>query len=238
MKNQKWILFFVALAMIASTAGALTRVKSLQTLGKPGIRTEQIPGSVAMKIDLPENVQGFVSTNVPESDVELAYFPKDTSYTHRIYQAPDGFAVSSTIVMMGADRTSIHKPDYCLPGQGWQIVSKETANVPVVGQVSYDLPVSKWVVSNSFPTQDGQRQQVHGVYVFWFVADGEQTPSHYQFMRWLARDLLRKAVWQRWAYVSYFTSCTPGQEDIAFERVKKLIGGSVPQFQFPPASGK
>jgi hypothetical protein len=238
MKNQKWILFFVALAMIAGTAGALTRLKSLQTLGKPGIKAESIPGSVAMKIDLPENVPGFVSTNMPESEVELAYFPKDTSYARRLYQAPDGFMATATIVLMGADRTSIHKPDYCLPGQGWRIASKETVNVPVAEAKPYDLPVSKWVVSNSFPTPDGQRRDVSGIYVFWFVADGEQTPSHYQFMRWLARDLLRKAVWQRWAYVSYFAACAPGQEEATFEKVKTLIAGSVPEFQFPPVAGR
>jgi hypothetical protein len=70
------------------------------------------------------------------------------------------------------------------------------------------------------------------------VADGEQTPSHYQFMRWLARDLLRKAVWQRWAYVSYFAACAPGQEEATFEKVKTLVAGSVPEFQFPPVAGK
>jgi hypothetical protein len=238
MKNQKWILFFTALALIAGTAGALTRLKSLQTLGKPGIKAEPIPGSVAMKIDLPENVPGFVSTNMPESEVELNYFPKDTSYARRLYQAPDGFAATATIILMGADRTSIHKPDYCLPGQGWRIVSKEMVNVPVSEAKPYDLPVSKWVVSNSLPTPDGQRQQVNGVYVYWFVADGEQTPNHYQFMRWLARDLLRKAVWQRWAYVSYFAACAPGQEEATFERMKQLIAGSVPEFQFSPGAGR
>ena len=69
------------------------------------------------------------------------------------------------------------------------------------------------VVSKSFQLPTAGSKMVGGVYVFWFVADGEETPSHYQFMRWLALDLLRKAVWQRWAYVSYFSICEPGQED-------------------------
>jgi len=40
------------------------------------------------------------------------------SYAERHYSAPDGFDMTGTLVLMGADRTSIHKPDYCLPGQG------------------------------------------------------------------------------------------------------------------------
>jgi hypothetical protein len=235
MKNQKWLLLLVALALMAGVAGALVRLKSFQKIGKPGIRATPIPGSLMMKIDLPERALDCASTNVPEPAVVLGYLPPDTSYAERHYQAPDGFEMTGTLILMGADRTSIHKPDYCLPGQGWNITSKQTTSLAIAGATPYELPVSKWVVSNSFQTPDGRKITVSGVYVFWFVADGEETPSHYQFMRRLALDLLRKAVWQRWTYVSYFSICEPGQEDAVFARMEKVIVASVPEFQPPPA---
>ncbi len=235
MKNQKWLLLLLALAMMAGTAGVLARLKAFQKIGKPGIIATPIPGGLKMKLDLPERVLDCTSTNIPESGIELGYFPRDTSYARRIYQSPDGFAISSTIILMGADRTSIHKPDYCLPGQGWEIRSKKTVSLAIGGAAPYELPVSEWVVSNSILTPDGGKKTVSGIYVFWFVADGEETPSHNQFMSWLALDLLRKAVWQRWAYVSFFSACEPGQEDAAFARMKKVIAASVPGFQLPPA---
>jgi hypothetical protein len=46
--------------------------------------------------------------------------------------------------------------------------------------------------------------------------------------------LLHSATLQRWAYVSYFAGCEPGGEAAAFERVKRLIVASVPEFQLPP----
>lgn len=85
-----------------------------------------------------------------------------------------------------------------------------------------------------FVSDARRQQQVGGVYTFWFVADGEQTTENNQRMWWLARDLVRTGVLQRWAYVSYFTVCAPGQEDAAFERVTNLVAHSVPEFQFPP----
>jgi len=235
MKNQKWIIFFVALVLIAGTAGALRWLRTHQKLGRPGIKAEAIPGSVMVKIALPERVLDFTSTNVPEPQIVLNYLPPDTSYAERIYTAPDGFWTQNTIVLMGADRTSIHKPDYCLPGQGWVIKGKSVVNIPVAGAQGYQMPVSKWVLANSLQTPDGQRQQVGGLYVFWLVADGEETPDNYQRMWWLARDLLRTGVLQRWAYVSYFAVCAPGQEDATFERMKTLIAHSVPEYQRPPA---
>jgi hypothetical protein len=234
MKHQKWIILSVALVLIVGTAGALTWLRANQKLGRPGIEAKAIPGSVMMKIDLPERVPDFTSTNVPESEVELGYFPKDTSYARRLYQAPDGFGVSATIILMGADRTSIHRPDYCLPGQGWSIGSKTAVTIPIGGGHPYELPVMKWVVGRSVEAPDGQKQEVSGIYVFWFVADNEQTVDNIQRMWWLARDLLCTGVLQRWAYVSYFSVCAPGQENAAFERMEKLIAASVPDYQLSP----
>jgi hypothetical protein len=54
-------------------------------------------------------------------------------------------------------------------------------------------------------------------------------------MKRLALNLLRTGVLQRWAYVSYFSVCEPGQEDATFARMEKLIAASVPAFQLPPA---
>jgi hypothetical protein len=235
MKNQKWIILSVALVLMAGTAGALTWFRAHQKLGRPGVKAVAIPDSVQMKINLPERVMDFTSTNVPEPQIVLNYLPPDTTYAERIYTAPDGLQVSGTIILMGADRTSIHKPDYCLPGQGWTIKDKTVVNLPVSGAQNYQLPVARWIVGKSFQTPDGRQQAVSGIYVFWFVADGEQTTDNFERMWWLGRDLLHTGVLQRWAYVSYFALCAPGQEEATFERMKNLIASSVPEYEWPPS---
>lgn len=233
MKNQKLLIFFAALVLMAGTAGLLIRLKSNQKLGVPGVMFTPIPGSVQVKIALPERVLDFTSTNIPEPKVVLGYLPKDTSYAERFYQSPDGAAMTGTIVLMGTDRTSIHKPDYCLPGQGWHIDSKNVVNVPVGGAQPYELPVAKWTISANFQKPGGGTEKISGIYAFWFVADKEQTSDFYGYLRLLTHDLLFTGVLQRWAYVSYFTTCEPGQEDAAFGRMEKLIASSVPEFQLP-----
>lgn len=234
MKLQKWLILFIVLASIAGTAGALTWLKGHQKLGQPGIVAARIPGSIMMKIDLPERVLDFTSTNVPEEKVVLDYLPKDTSFVERRYVAPDGLAVSGTIILMGTDRTSIHQPKYCLPGSGWNIDEEHKVNIPIDRPQPYDLPVMKWVVGTTVQTPDGRKQAVRGLYVFWFVADNEQATSDAQFQWYLFRNLLFTGVLQRWAYISYFSICAPGQEEAVFARMKQLIAASVPEFQLPP----
>ena len=234
MKHRQWLIFCIAFGLIAGTAGALSWARANQRLGQPGLYATPIPGSVMMKINLPERVLDFTSTNVPEAPIDLGYLPPDTSYAERCYFNSDGPPIYATVVLMGADRTSIHKPDYCLPGQGWTIKDKSVMDIPVAGARNYSLPVAKWVIANSFQTPDGQKQAVGGIYVFWLVADREETPDNYQRMWWMGRDLLRTGVLQRWAYVSYFSACAPGREEATFERMKDLIAHSVPEYQKPP----
>ena len=135
---------------------------------------------------------------------------------------------------MGADRTSIHNADYCLNGQGFTGREKFVKNISIEGPQPYVLPVAQWNVKGVFPQPDGQKAEVHGVYVFWFVADQEQTAKYLQFLYCQVRHLLLTGKLQRWAYISYFMVCPPGQEDAAFERVSKLIAASVPEYQLPP----
>lgn len=235
MKIQKSLILLMVLALIAVTGGTLTWFKRHQKLGQPGIKATPIPGSVAMKIDLPAKVLDFTSTNVPESDVELGYFPKDTSFVERWYTSPDDSpGISATVILMGADRTSIHRPEYCLVGQGFTCDQKEVVDIPVAGPMPYRLPVAKWKVSRLVQQPDGQNVKISGVYAFWFVADNEHTTGIVPFQCYLVRDLLLKGILQRWAYVSYFSQCLPGQEEATFARMQKLIAASVPEFQLPP----
>jgi hypothetical protein len=236
--RKKWILFFVALALMSSTAGALTWLKTHQHLGAPGLKAETIPGSVMVKLELPARVLDFDSTNMPTAELVLGYLPKDTSYAQRHYFAPNGDWAIANVILMGADRTSIHRPDYCLPGQGWQIRDKSVVNLPIAGAQPYELPVGKWIIGKTYTAPDGRSQVVSGIYAFWFVTDGQVTADFPTMLKSMLFNLVRHGVLKRWAYVSYFTVCMPGQEDAAFSHLKALITASVPEYQLPPVSAK
>ena len=233
MKSQKWLFLTVALVLIAGTAGALTWLRANQKFGAPGVKGTPIPGELKMNITLPERVLDFTSTNIPEPAVAIGYFPKDTSYAERLYTGSSGIKIQSTVILMGADRTSIHRPEYCLPGQGWTIGKKEMVTVPVNDNPPYNLEVARWNLSNSVQGPDGRNENVAGIYVFWYVAENDETPNHDKMLEHLTMNLFRTGDLQRWAYISYFVLCLPGQEDAAFAETKRLIAGQVPQFELP-----
>jgi hypothetical protein len=241
MNKQKWIALAVTLMLIAGSAGFLRYLKANQKLGTPGVKVVPAPTANGFQVPLPEQVLEYTSQPLEMSPEEVGALPKDTTFGRRLYLANNGLATNAilvNVVLMGGDRTSIHKPQFCLPGQGWTIRRTETASVRMSKPHPYDLPVMKLTTSRTDNTGGGQI--VRGVYLYWFVADNELTEHHWERMWWMARDLIRTGVLQRWAYVTVFSPCYPGGEDAAFERMKRLISASVPEFQLaagPAATG-
>lgn len=234
MNKNSWLIFGVVMALLTASAVFLVSAQARQKLGQPGVRVvaktindEDGKPIGTQSVALPEQISGYESSPVPITRLELDWLPKDTVFGRRSYLGSDGFGALLSIVLMGRDRTSIHKPEYCLPGSGWKIIKKEEAAVPIAKPRPYNLKVNKWTVLG----QSSQGRAEGGVYVFWFVSEDEQTPHHQKFMWSIMKKLVATGILQRWAYVTYFATCRPGQEEAAFSRMKELIAASVPEFQ-------
>lgn len=225
--------------LVALTATLLLRVRSNYVLGKPGLKIVDAPiygekTNVVANISayLPERVDNYVSKRVEAvSDLELMMLPPDTVYGRRVYTAPDKFQALISVVVMGTDRTSIHKPQYCLVGQGHEILSSELISIPISKPHPYDLKVMKLSTRSNRPNSEGKVVPVSGVFFYWFVADGHLTPHHGERMWIMGKELITTGLLQRWAYVAYFANCQPGYEDQLTERMKSFIAASVPEFQ-------
>ncbi len=220
-----------ALLLMAVAGGAIYKLQTRQTLGRPGVLAEPVAGSARWRIPLPEQAAGMTSQEVPAAEVELSALPADTSIGKRLYTATNGAPLLLQVVLMGRDRTSIHQPQYCLTGQGWLIEKTEEVRLPVAQPQPYEVPALKLTASRVITTENGQRVPVRAIYVYWFVADGALTAHRSQRLRWMAEELLKTGTLQRWAYVACFAQCAPGDEDQTYARVREFIAAAVPEFQ-------
>ncbi len=237
MNRQKSLILVVALALIAGTGLLLGRMRTHQKLGAPGVKAHAIPGEKRLQVDLPETVLDFKSEWIDADKIALATLPADTSFGQRVYTAPDDWKAAMNVVLMGTDRTSIHKPQFCLEGAGWHIdqAASRSTTIHIERPQPYELPVVELLATMEI-NKDGQVQRARGIYVYWFVCEDalSASVSGFERMWWMASKLLRTGVLQRWAYVSCFSTSNPGQEEAAFERMKKLIAAAVPEFQLYP----
>jgi hypothetical protein len=238
MKTKTFIAALVVLALVGGAAGVLHRLQSGQQLGKPGVTTRPLAGSSNLEVLLPATLPGYRSELIPQAAIVTNILPKDTSFGQRLYTGDDGFQALVNVVLMGADRTSIHKPQICLVGQGWKFDDQAThsVSVPMTRPLAYKLPVMR-VVATMDTEENGQPVRRACVYAYWFVDANHFTEQHNQWKLWMVEDFLKTGVLDRWAYVTFYSVCAPGQEEATFERMKKLIAAAVPEFQRVP-SGK
>jgi hypothetical protein len=242
MKPRKWILFGTTLGMIAAAMAYLAEIRGAQRLGAPGVRVGAVPlynpsGAIVatQSVLLPETVLGARSTAEPITDVELNGLPRDTTFGRRRYWLEEDFTPTVTAVLMGTDRSSIHQPQFCLVGLGWSIDQTEHVPLRIDKPYPYDLSAIK------LSTTIRQKSQTfRGIYVYWFVSGDKITADQGTRLWSIAKTMIEKRELERWAYISYFAVCLPGQEEATFDRLKEFIRVSAPAFQVvagQPATG-
>lgn len=73
-------------------------------------------------VALPE-LAGFVAEEVPVSEAERTTLPGDTGFAKRLYTGADGVWFQVSAVIGGRSKSSVHRPELCLPSQGFQMSS-------------------------------------------------------------------------------------------------------------------
>ncbi|MGA1238804.1 MAG: exosortase C-terminal domain/associated protein EpsI [Limisphaerales bacterium] len=231
----------ITLLLIGITSLGVGRLQGSMHLGTPGLRMTNEPvysteGDLISTntIPLPAAVLDFTSEAGGIAPSEISFLPEDTTFARRYYKNPQGEEVMLSVVLMGTNRRSIHRPQVCLTGQGWTIERSELLEIEMSRPSPYKLPVMRLTASRPFRLPSGGTQVMKAVYVYWFVADGQLSARHGQRQWWMARDLLTEGLLQRWAYVSCLAIGRPGTEEAMFNRIETFLKDSVPTFQIAP----
>lgn len=205
----------------------LMSLASLLITMMPQVRLDP---AIGVALELPEDLDGYtgvpiafcqngrcqkvlVGDEIPEEPVcvrcgaDLApvsfaesFLPQDTIVAHRYYVAPGGTRFYVTQVISGPDRRSIHRPQNCLPGQGYEIRNERR----VVDNSSAGDPFAFKLMDVDNPGMQRRFQ-----YAYWYVGPDFETSSQFAMMGSMARSRVLTGRAERWAYLSVFTE-TPG----------------------------
>jgi len=238
MKKSKLSVLVAALGMMVAAGVYLEIIHQRIHLGAPGVRVGKGPlfdenkHLVARQcVLLPDVVLGLKGTALPVTQGELDALPKDTTFGRKRYLGENNFNVVTSVVLMGTDRTSIHQPQFCLEAAAWHIEHTDLVRLRMDSPHAYEIPALKLTTSRLVLNEFKQTMEVRGIYVYWFVTADNITADQGTRMWSLAKTMLRKRELERWAYISYFATCLPGQEEATFKQLERFIRGSVPEFQ-------
>ena len=177
----------------------------------------------------------WIGQDVPVSAVERETLPPDTGYSRKSYISVQDRArqVFVSIVLSGRDRTSIHRPEICLVGQGWTIRGRSGHAFRFPGGAGAAIPATILRVEHEAVSARGGRVTVPSVIAYWFVGRDRVVATHWGRMLWGAFDRLRHLQNQRWAYVLLQTSAADG-DAAALARLQTVLDQTLPAFEKPP----
>lgn len=149
---------------------------------------------------LPQHIGRFMGKPQDLSEGEKYVLPKDTELVKESYSDPFGDEINAQIVLAGAEKRSIHRPELCLPAQGWSIDGRES--IPVKLSDGRNISVMKVSISRPLEISPGISRSLKGVYCYWFVGNGVTTPSHITRLLLTSWDRVVNRKNHRWAYVA------------------------------------
>lgn len=195
-------------------------------------------------MELPVGIGRFIGDPQKPDKVEMELLPADTQLVkmrYRTFSAPESRdIVNATLVLAGAERRSIHRPEVCLDGQGWTLI--ESRVLPVEIKPGQILEVKDLLIERQWIDKDGTRKPLRAHYVYWFVGKDVTTPYNATQV-WLSSwDNIARNVNHRWAYPSLtawvtenFEPSETGQRkrgsDETMKVITTLIRELVPRFQ-------
>ena len=106
-------------------------------------------------------------------------------YLNRVYTSPDRAQLGLYVGYYGSQRQgdSIHSPMNCLPGAGWEPLSKSSLTIPVSSAAGAAV-----VDANRYVIQKGLNRQL---VLYWYQSHGRTVASEYWSKLYLVRDAVR-----------------------------------------------
>jgi hypothetical protein len=151
-------------------------------------------------MSLPASLGAFHGKDLPLSEGERVVLPKDTEIIKKAYSDYAGDIVNAQVVLSGAEKRSIHRPELCLPAQGWSITSRE--KMPVKLDDGRTLVVMKDTITRQVEVSPGVTKPLTSLFCYWFIGDGTTTSSHVMRVFLTSWDRVVHGKNHRWAYAA------------------------------------
>jgi len=214
------------------TVAALTVITALGCIWTTP-PTGQTTAGVTMT--LPSDIGSWWGFGEDMTEAEKTILPSDTEFQRREYDSVQGDKVTCTIVLSGAEKRSIHRPEICLRAQGWTLRSGQVIDIPL--HSGNNLKVMNLTITRPAVTTRGETVEIPAYYMYWFVGDKVTTPYHWERLWLTSWDRVVHQINHRWAYVIVTSPITQGLKSNGkdatqtLDMLKGFIADVVPSFQ-------
>ncbi len=231
--------FRTAIAIAVAAAGvmfAAQKLDAIQVNPRTGIR---LAADGVNPVELPHYLgTAWEGQDADVTPIEREVLPPDTGFSRKNYVRLRNLneSVFLSIVLSGRDRTSIHRPELCLVGQGWTILGETRHEFTRADAPGAKVPATVLRIEREVTDARGRKIKVPALFAYWFVGADKIVASNAQRVVQSSVDRLRHLQAHRWAYVVAQTVSFDG-EAAGLARLQAVLDGTLPAFQEPLPAG-
>lgn len=157
---------------------------------------------------LPTFVGEWFGEDVAISQGEILALGADTTFSRKVYSNAAGDFIFVSIVLAGQDmNTSIHRPERCLPAQGYVMLDSSRRQIALGEE---NLTVTRLHNRRMIPVSEDREVTEYSLDYYWFVGSTETTADHIERNLMDIRDRALKGYSQPWAFVTVMSRISEG----------------------------
>ena len=224
----------------SATIFALSALAMLFCYLTPASDSLSGPGVTAT---LPQSFGGYWGQFVPPSSGEVEQLINNGVEMSRYdYFSSTEHYARATVIVGGPEGRTIHRPEVCLPGQGWQIDGTRRISLDLGPPGSSPTDATLLTLIRQSPSADGSIISVVAYNLYWYVGHDRRAASYNEHIARSLVDSVVRNVNHRWSMVSLFhLTETNGiidapTEDRAIERLREVAGAVTPHILVDPKS--
>ena len=221
MKLQKYTPYIVVLALLGIAFICIRNAPEITMLRDPGV-VDSLPDRVGEWFgeDLSYCQNESCMKAVPVSELsgrkmcptcggemvttwalsEKRLLPADTVLVRKLYRCASKSSMVVSMVISSSEEVSIHRPQMCLTGQGYDISEEQTCEIILSNQKPLRIRVLN--LFRRWQGEEGRMMEVPGFYAYWFVSQRHETSSSAWRIFYATWDRVVHGQVFRWAYVS------------------------------------
>lgn len=191
-----------------------------------------------VKMELPLFVGDWVGSDEKVSERERAILGPDTTFARKSYTNGRGQHIYVSIVLAGQDmNVSIHKPENCLPAQGYTILNSYPDTVEM--KDGRRLTATRLFNRRTLTLPNQKEIDENSLDYYWFVGSRHTTDSHVKRHFADNRDRLLRGENQPWAFVMVISRISKGLQPFGLDEketeamIKDFIADLVPEIHRP-----
>ncbi len=204
----------------SATALALASVVLVICFFSPASEGLSAPG---VKPVLPSGIGHYWGREIRESSKgeEEQLLSQGVEIHRSIYEAAGKPPVLATLVIGGPEGRTLHRPEVCLPAQGWSTVGSKRISLRLKEGGSLKATLLTLLRDERLPGGDVFSRKAFQLY--WYIGHDTTAPTYNTHITQTISDNLFRNISHRWSMVSVFSQMSPQRIEDPLAQVELML---------------